>query len=107
MQFRMTPRYVINLKRKMGDYPVYAGFRVCPYDAKHIIRTKRFSRHLRTCERSNPSGARLFRAYTCEYDFTHKIKKSEGRTLCRECEEYLSSVKGKDESCKKGNTNLP
>lgn len=89
----------------MGDYPVYAESRVCPYDEKHIIRTERFPRHLIRCGRSNPARAHLFKA--CECDFTHKIKKSEGRTFCKECEEYLSSVKAREESCKGGNTILP
>lgn len=63
--------------------------------------TERFPRHLR-CERSNSSRARLFR--TCDYDFNHKIQKSKGRTLSREYEDYLSAVKAKDKSYKKGNT---
>lgn len=93
------------LKRTMVDYPENAKSRVCPYDARHIIRTERFPCHLIRCERSNPSRASLFRAW--KYDFARKIKKSEGRTLCRECEDNLSSVKAREESCKEGNTNLP
>lgn len=32
--------FSFKLKRKIGDYPVYAKFRVCPYDAKHIVKTE-------------------------------------------------------------------
>lgn len=61
---------------------------------------EKFPRHLRICEISTYSRARLLTA--CEYDFTHKMHKSGGREVCKNCEEYLDDVKAREGSYKRG-----
>jgi hypothetical protein len=88
-----------------ADYKAL-GLKICPYDATHVIKNKRFSRHLVKCAKNN-ANAKNFTS--CDYNYSHKIKRGEGSEHYKHCSERQNYERwledGKD--VKKGCTSLP
>ena len=88
-----------------GDLKKMEGKVICLFDKTHVIRVERFPRHVRKCEKSNPTTAKKLEK--CIYVNCHRFLKGQGKEHYEECEGKIYSEGSTRPVRNKGDTSLP